>query len=65
MFGYAVDPAVNPNIRRDIGPPTPVPSMQDRRIVSVASSDSHCVALSAEGEVYLLAAPTCGLSSSS
>jgi len=26
--------------------------MQDRRIVSVASSDSHCLALGAEGEVY-------------
>ena len=33
-------------------PPTLVPSMQDRRIVSVASSNWHCLALSAEGEVY-------------
>ena len=47
-----MDPAADPNIRRDIGPPTPVPSMQDRRIVSVATSDSHCLALTAEGEVY-------------
>jgi len=33
-------------------PPTLVPSMHDTRIVSVASRDSHCLALSAEGEVY-------------
>ena len=52
ILGYAVDPAANPNIRRGIGPPTPVPSMQDRRIISVASSDSHCLALGAEGEVF-------------
>ena len=51
-LAYAVDPAVNFDVRREIGPPTPVPSMQDRCIVSVASSDSHCLALSAEGEVY-------------
>jgi len=51
-LGHAVDPDVNHYVRRDIGPPTPVPSMQDRRIVSVASSSAHCLALSAEGEVY-------------
>jgi len=33
-------------------PPTLVPSMQDKRIVSVAGGHSHCLALSAEGEVY-------------
>ena len=33
-------------------PPTLVPSMQDTRIVSVASGNNHCLALSAEGEVY-------------
>jgi len=33
-------------------PPTLVPSMQDRRIASVASSNWHWLALSAEGEVY-------------
>ena len=33
-------------------PPTLVPSMQDKRIVSVVSGFSHCLALSAEGEVY-------------
>jgi len=33
-------------------PPTLVPSMQDKRIVSVASGRSHCLALGAEGEVY-------------
>jgi len=30
--------------RREIGTPTPVPSMQGRYIVSVASSDWHCLA---------------------
>jgi len=34
-------------------PPTLVPSMHDTRIVSVASGFSHCLALSAVGEVYL------------
>jgi len=33
-------------------PPMLVPSMQDTRIVSVASVDYHCLALSALGEVY-------------
>jgi len=33
-------------------PPTLVPSMQDKRIVSVVSGYCHCLALSAEGEVY-------------
>jgi len=37
---------------RVISPPTLVLSMQDRRIVSVAASDCHCLALSSEGEVY-------------
>jgi len=50
VLGYAVDPDANPT--NWIGPPAPVPSMQDRRVVSVASSDSHCLALGAEGEVY-------------
>ena len=35
-----------------IGPPTLVPSMLNRRIVSVASGSQHCLALSAVGEVY-------------
>ena len=52
LLGHAVDPDVNHYVRRDIGPPTPVPSMQDRRIVSVASSNAHCLALSADGEVF-------------
>ena len=51
-LGHAADPAADPNVRRKIGPPTPVPSMQERRIVSVATSDVHCLALSADGEVY-------------
>jgi len=37
-------------------PPTLVPSMQDTCIVSVATGDLHCLALSAEGEVYSLGA---------
>ena len=36
----------------DSVPPTLVPSMQGKRIVSVASGGDHCLALSAEGEVY-------------
>jgi len=52
LLGHAVDPAADPSIRRDIGPPTPVPSMQGRRMVSVATGNYHCLALSAEGEVY-------------
>ena len=51
-LGHAVDPDADPNVRREIGPPTPVPSMQDRRIVSVATSLYHSLALSEEGEVY-------------
>jgi len=52
LLGHAVTDDFDQNIRLTIGPPTPVPSMQDRRIVSVASSDEHCLALTAEGEVY-------------
>jgi len=52
LLGHAEDPAADPNILREIVPPTPVPSMQERRIVSVATSDVHCLALSADGEVY-------------
>jgi len=33
-------------------PPTLLPSMQDERIVSVATGSEHCLALSAVGEVY-------------
>ena len=53
-LGHAEDPDADPDgdtIRR-IGPPTPVPSMQDRRIVSVATGGDHCLALTAQGEVY-------------
>jgi len=35
-----------------IGPPKLVPSMMDRRIVSISGSVFHCLALDAEGEVY-------------
>ena len=43
---------IDPDEPRIIGSPTPVPSMQGRHIVSVATSGKHCLALSAEGEVY-------------
>jgi len=52
VLGNAVDPAAEPSVSQRIGLPTPVPSMQDRRIVSVAAGYAHCLALSAEGEVY-------------
>jgi len=42
---------VDPDELHAIGSPTPVPSMQGIRIVSVVAS-WHCLALSAEGEVY-------------
>jgi len=51
-LGHAVEPDAEPNESRGIGPPMPVPSMQDRRIVSVATGKWHCLALSCEGEVY-------------
>jgi len=50
LSGHAVDPAAVE--RREIGAPTPVPSMQNRRIVAVACSDNHSLALSAVGGVY-------------
>jgi len=52
ILGHTVDPDADPDEPRFIGPPTLVPSMQDRRIVSVAASNLHCLALSQEGEVY-------------
>jgi len=52
LLGHAEDPDADSDEPRKIGPPTLVPSMQDRRIVSVASSSIHCLALSADGEVY-------------
>ena len=51
VLGHALEPDADPDFLHKIGPPTPVPSMQ-RRIVCVASSYAHCLALSAEGEVY-------------
>jgi len=52
LLGHDWGPDVNPDEPRCIGPPTPVPSMQGRRIVSVAAGGWHCLALSREGEVY-------------
>jgi len=62
LLGQAAPQGVNPDanptvlradIRGDIRYPTPVPSVQDKRFVSVAASARHCLAISAEGEVYL------------
>ena len=52
VLGHAWGANVDADERRAIGPPTLVPSMQGRRIVSVATSGDHCLALSTEGEVY-------------
>ena len=52
ILGHAVDPDADPDVPLQIGPPTPVPSMLDRHIVSVAAGGAHCLALSAEGEAY-------------
>ena len=52
LLGHAEDPDADPDAPREIGPPTLVPSMQAKRIVSISSSNDHCLALSAEGEVY-------------
>jgi len=51
-LGHSVDPVADLDVRREIGLATPVPSMQNRRIVSVSASDWHSLALSADGEVY-------------
>jgi len=50
--GFSSDVAVNPDADLQISPPTPVPSMLDRHIVSVAAGVTHCLALSTEGEAY-------------
>jgi len=52
LLGHDWGADIDPNELRAIGSPTPVPSMQGIRIVSVATSCEHCLALSAEGEVY-------------
>jgi len=52
VLGHGWGPDADPLASREIGSPTPVPAMQDTRIVSVATSSHHCLALSAEGEVY-------------
>ena len=51
LFGH-VRVNADPDISREIGLPTVVPSMPEPRIVSVASSTDHCLALCAEGDVY-------------
>ena len=52
LLGHDWGTDIDPAVPRYIYHSTLVPSMQDRRIVSVATSDEHCLALSAEGEVY-------------
>jgi len=51
-LGHALKPGAGPYDSREIGLPTLVPSMQDTRIVSVATGMCHCLALSTVGEVY-------------
>jgi len=52
LLGHDWGANVDPGELHAIGSPTLVPSMLSRRIVSVATSGEHCLALSAEGEVY-------------
>jgi len=52
LLGHAMGPSAGPNALHAIGSPTPVPLLQDRRIVSVAAGEWHCLALSREGKVY-------------
>ena len=52
LLGHALNPDVDPDDARENGPPTRVPSMNDRRIISVAARYLHGLALSAEGEVF-------------
>jgi len=52
LLGHDWGDVVDPNKSRSIGPPTLVPSMQDRHIVSIAAREEHCLALSRQGEVY-------------
>jgi len=52
LLGHAVEPDADPDRPRSIGVPTLVPSMEGRRIVSVAAGHRHCLALSCKGEVY-------------
>jgi len=56
-MGKVGEPLLGHNWDSDAGafesvPPTLVPSMQDKPIVSVAAGTNHCLALSAVGEVY-------------
>jgi len=52
LLGHDWGGDIDPEESRFIGLPTLVPSMQDRRIVSIAAGTWHCLALSREGEVY-------------
>ena len=51
-LGHAMAAETDLDAVHEIALPTPLPSMQGTRIVSVATSGAHCLALSAEGEVY-------------
>jgi len=52
VLGHEWGGDIDPDEPRAIGPPTLVPSMLGKHIVSVATSGAHCLALSTEGEVY-------------
>jgi len=60
LLGHDWGLDVEPLEPRHIGPPRLVPSLQDRRVVSVAAGDWHCLALSREGEVYSWGDGRCG-----
>jgi len=51
-LGHAMAAETDLDAVHEIALPTPLPSMQGTRIVSVATSGAHCLALSAEGKVY-------------
>jgi len=52
LLGHDWGSDIDLAVPRFIGSPTLVPAVQGRRIVSVAASERHCLALSREGEVY-------------
>ena len=51
---HPINPTASPDPPRPIALPTLVPSMEGRRIVSVAAGAHHCLALSCQGEVLLV-----------
>jgi len=52
LLGHDWGSDIDLAVPRSSGPPTLVPSMQGKCVVSVAAGEHHCLALSREGEVY-------------